>query len=83
MPVSMVEEFHSQFKLKTNGFRDNNNFLVYNKVETMDSRLLNLVSTKYKFVDMESKPAWTADSPQVERRNVTLDGINYHTETIS
>ena len=62
-PVSVVEEFHSQFTLNTNAYRDNNNFLVFNKVETMDSRLLNLVSTKYRFLDLIQKPAWTTNQP--------------------
>lgn len=38
-PIVYKDLFHSQFQLKRNGYRDNNNFLRINTVVTDDYRL--------------------------------------------
>ena len=57
-PVSVTEEFHSQFMLNFNEYRDNNNYIYYNNVRTVDSRWLSLADKTYEFIDFDAKPVW-------------------------
>ena len=34
----------------------------------------------YQFIDFEDKPVWIG-GPKISKSNVTLDGVNYFTET--
>ena len=80
VPVTVVEEFHSQFQLDANQYRDNNNYIRYNMVETQDSRFLNIFEEQYEFVDIVAKPPWVANVKMEDLRNVTEDGLNFYME---
>ena len=47
-PIKPNDEFHSQYVLSFDKYRDNNNFLRINKVETKDSRV-NIFHSPKKF----------------------------------
>ena len=53
------DNFHSQFKLSMDEYRDNNNFLRHNLVTTNDFRLPWQFKTEtFKFLDVQSRPFW-------------------------
>jgi len=68
--------------LNFNEYRDNNNYIYYNKVRTVDSRWLSLADTTYEFIDFDAKPVWIG-AERLAKRNVTFDGINYHEEQLN
>ena len=77
-PINVNEEFHSQFKLDPTQYRDNNNYMRLNKVETKDDRVWFWNPAKeHSFMDIGKEgPVWIGDV-SVATRNVTYDGYNY------
>ena len=78
-PLKAYEKFHSQFQLKLNQYRDNNNFLQYNHVETNDNRIVNLHPGEFDFLNIDVGPVWTSTSYKYHH-NTSYDGINYKEE---
>ena len=65
--------FHAQFTLDLKHYRDNNNFLRINEVETNDNRLNILAQPKeYEFIDYKINPTWMGSS-EYWTMNVTRD----------
>ena len=67
--------------LSIDKYRDNNNFIRLNTVETSDKRL-NVLTPKnnFNFTDIDINPIWVANV--IERKqNVSTDGYNYDYET--
>ena len=62
-PLITQNLFHSQFVLNLDRYRDNNNFLRVNNVETNDHRW-NFVAreNEYEFVDYVMNPIWESSS---------------------
>ena len=56
--------------------------MVYNQVETQDSRWINLYSAKYQFIDFIAKPVWIG-AERINERNVTYDGESYNIENLN
>jgi hypothetical protein len=46
-PISVNDQFHSQFILNANQYRDNNNYIQFNKVTTFDDKFLLLASKSF------------------------------------
>ena len=57
--------------LKSNEYRDNNNYLRKNKIGTKETT----------FVDMLVKPHWVGFTSRMQR-NITFDGVNYQLENV-
>ena len=71
-PMIFSDEFHSQFQLSIETYRDNNNFLRHNSVQTSDNRLFFLAEPKiYQFIDNVAMPVWVGTSRHIWRRNTT------------
>ena len=76
-PVRTIDQFHSQFQLQKNKYRDNNNFLRYNQVKTRDNRFNFLGAPNiYKFVDYIRGEHWIGGK-FIDKRNVTFDGVSF------
>ncbi len=53
------DQFHSQFMLKLNEYRDNNNFIDHNHVNSKENRAWPLESFKeFKFLEINASPPW-------------------------
>lgn len=59
-PVQSVDQFHSQFVLNQNEYRDNNNYIVFNKVTTHDDKWALSKQTQYTFLSFKQMPFWTS-----------------------
>ena len=58
-PTTTMDLIHSQFQLDLNEYRDNNNFIKINNIETKDQRYNIFTDPKYfKFFTMEKGPYW-------------------------
>ena len=62
-PLITQNIFHSQFVLNLDRYRDNNNFLRINEVETNDARLnIFKEASMFQFVDYVLNPIWESSS---------------------
>ena len=76
----MSDEYHSQFAIEFDKYRDNNNFLRYNNVEYKDNRYNFLENEKEsQFIDMILGPTWISNALYYDRR-ITRDGVNFFYE---
>ena len=74
-PLVTQNSFHSQFVLNLDQYRDNNNFVRINEVETNDNRLNIFANPKdYSFMDFTVNPTWIGFSEAWPVDNVTRDG---------
>ena len=70
--------FHSQFKINTKSYVDNNNFMRLNVVRIQDQRYQFLKRYHYvEFFDITQSPQWISDEPFEYTNSISLDGINY------
>ena len=84
-PVSYTNEFHSQFELGARTYRDNNNFLRHNLVETRDNRYNFLeTETMYDFMDIIKGQHWTKTKSELKRASyVSRDFENFQEEQLN
>ena len=81
IPTHVGDTFHSQFQLKTGYYRDNNNFLKINNVETKDERYHTYKDPlKYKYLNLDINPVWVSDVVSQRLESQTRDGTNYRNE---
>jgi type II secretory pathway component PulC len=76
-PIQTVNKFHSQFQLKSDKYRDNNNFIKYNLVTSSNSRT-NLVASNehHSYLNVVLNPVWISERWS-ETEYITEDGENY------
>ena len=80
-PLLISDDFHSQFALDINQYRDNNNFVRHNKVETHDNRINFLdQGNEYTFIDFEKSIPWQSNSPLTNIANISYDGQPFKME---
>lgn len=61
-PFLTVNKFHSQFQLKWDGYRDNNNFVQVNVATSSDTRNpLKIKDVEYVFLNSVLGPVWESD----------------------
>ena len=65
--------FHSQYQIKLGYYRDDNNFIQVNEVQTSDARY-NIFANEhdYHFYDIEQRPTWIGKK-RIAYRNVSDD----------
>lgn len=80
-PVSVNDQFHSQFMLNPGQYRDCNNFVEFNKVTTSDNKW-SLLSKKqeFGFLNFKQLPYWTSKAFK-EKELVSTDGGKTEIET--
>ena len=72
-PLHMYDQFHSQFQLQTDKYRDSNNFLMKNRVVTRDDRWLPYIQDEYTFLKIEKGQPWISSS-YFRTHNTSYDG---------
>ena len=73
-PIRTQDSFHSQFQLKVDRYRDNNNFLRLNKVEASDDRINVYGSPNhFQFFDIQINPTWESGN-YISTNKVSFDG---------
>ena len=74
-PVLSQDAFHSQFRLKLNEYRDNNNYFVHNKISTNDNRLWPYrLPNQFQYLSLDKGPEWTAGKYKIEYKSKEADG---------
>ena len=72
-PVSVTDQFHSQFALKPDEYKDCNNYIKFNKVITNDDKWARSGKQKFVFLNFFNTPFWTS-SVYLEEKIVSTDG---------
>ena len=70
----MNDQFHSQFVLNPTEYRDNNNYIQFNKVTTFDDKWsLGTEKKEFGFLNFKQGPFWTSKAYHKDE-TVSLDG---------